>query len=101
MAFCPGVLLGGGAALLIWIILLCSAIHQAADGGELGVAMPNFFAQGAVTVVAGRLLTGVGNLGVCLPGIFTQPRPGPSMFSWRALAVALDAPQLFSNFTCV
>ena len=76
MAFCPGVLLGGGGALLIWIILLCSAIYQAADGGELGVAMPNFFAQGAVTVVAGRLLTGVGDLGVCLPGIFTQPRRG-------------------------
>ena len=91
---------GGGAALLIRFILLCSAIHQAADGSELGVAMPNFFTQ-AATVVAGWLLTGIGDLGVCLPGIFTQPRPGPSMFSWRALAVALDAPQMFSNFTCV
>ena len=45
--------------------------------------------------------SGVGDLGVGLPGIFTQPQPGPSMFSWRALAVALDAPQMFSNFTCV
>ena len=44
---------GGGAALLIQIILLCSAIHQAADGGKLGVAMLNFFAQAAATVVAG------------------------------------------------
>ena len=66
-----------------------------------GCRRPNFFAQAAATVVVGRLLTGIGDLGVYLPGIFTQPRRAPSMFSWRALAVALDAPQMFSNFTCV
>ena len=105
MAVCPGVLLDGGdlvvaGCLLFRIILLCSAILISADGSELGVAVPNFFTA-AATVVACQLLTGVGNLGVCLPGIFTKPQPGPSMFSWRALAVALDAPQMFSNFTCV
>ena len=78
---------------------LGSAIHQAANDGKLGVTMSNFFAQAAVTVVVGWLFTGVSNLGVCLPGFFTQPRPWPSIFIWRALAVAPDAPQLFSNFT--
>ena len=52
-------------------------------------------------VVGWLLLTGVGNLDVSLPDIFTQPWRGLSMFSLRALAVALDAPQLFSCFTCV
>ena len=38
----------------------------------------------------------------CLPAWYLHTTsPGLSMFSWRALAVALDAPQLFSNFTCV
>ena len=70
-------------------------------GGSNCCHRPNFFAQEAATVVAGQLLTGVGDLGVGLPGIFTQPRPHLSMFSWQALAMALDAPELFSNFTCV
>ena len=50
----------------------------------------NFFAQAVLTFVAGWLLTGVGDLYISLPGIFTQPWWGPSMFSWRAMAVALD-----------
>ena len=43
MAVCPGVLLGGGdlvvaGRLLVRIILMWSAILQAADGGKLSVA---------------------------------------------------------------
>ena len=51
--------------------------------------------QAVATVVAGQLLTGVGDLDICLPDIFTQPWRGPSMFRQQTLVVALDAPQLF------
>ena len=52
--------------LLVPVVLLCSALLQAADGSNLGVA-----AQAVVTVVVDRLLTGVGSLDIGLPGIFT------------------------------
>ena len=54
-----------------------------------------------MTLVVGQLITDLGDIDIGLSGIFTQPLRGLSMFNLRALAVALDAPRLFSCLTCV
>ena len=62
---------------------------------QLGVAGQISSLCGGNLVVAGLLLTGIGNLDVGMPGIFTQPQCVPSLFSQWALAVVLDPrPQL-------